>query len=185
MCQNTNGWCAWITGLPGSGKSTIANYLIEKLNKNNIKVQLLSIDSLRKVATPKPSYTDEEREIVYGILVFIAKILTENGINVVIDATGNLRKFRDNARINIEKFIEVYVKCPLEICIERESKRVKTFGAPKNIYKKALSKESLTVPGLGAPYEEPLNPEVIVESNRLSPNECAEIIFKAIIERFK
>jgi adenylylsulfate kinase len=185
MHSNTDGWCVWITGLPGSGKSTIANYLIEKLNENKMKAQLLSMDSLRKVATPKPSYSNEEREIVYGILVFIAKILTENGVNVIIDATGNLRKFRDKARISIKKFMEVYVKCPLEICIERESKRIKTFEAPKNIYKKALSRESLTVPGLGAPYEEPLNPEVIVESNKLSPNECAEIIFKAIVERFK
>jgi len=185
MCSNFNGWCVWITGLPGSGKSTIANYLIKKLAKNKIKAQILSIDSLRKVATPKPSYTEEEREIVYGILVFIAKLLTKNGINVIIDATGNLRKFRDKARKSIKNFMEVYVKCPLEVCIKRESKRNKTFGAPKNIYEKAFSGKSSTVPGLGAPYEEPLNPEVIVESNKLSPNECAEMIFKAIINRFK
>ncbi|MEM2896209.1 MAG: adenylyl-sulfate kinase [Candidatus Bathyarchaeia archaeon] len=183
MYSNTEGWCVWITGLPGSGKSTIANRLIEKLGKNK-KVQLLTIDSLRKVVTPKPSYTISEREIVYGILVFIAQLLTKNGVNVIIDATGNLRKFRDKARVDIKKFMEVYVKCPLEVCIERESRRDETFGAPRNIYRKALSGESLTVPGLGASYEEPLNPELIVESNKLSPEECAEIILKAIFERF-
>ncbi|WP_455364988.1 adenylyl-sulfate kinase, partial [[Eubacterium] cellulosolvens] len=157
-----NGWAIWITGLPGSGKSTIAATLELRLRAKNISFQLLSIDMLRKIVTPTPIYSENERDLVYGSLVFTAYLLTLNGINVVIDATGNRRRYREQARHLIKRFYEVYVKCPLDLCIEREGKRKKKYGAPEKIYEKGLSKESTTVPGLGVPYEEPINPEVII-----------------------
>lgn len=179
------GWCVWITGLPGSGKSTIAHTLLKKLNSLGFHAQILSSDSLRKVMTPNPKYTEDERDIVYGTLVYIAKLLTDNGVNVIIDATGNRRKYREKARCEIQHFIEAYVRCPIEVCIERESKRgLNSYGAPKSIYMKAFTGESKTVPGLGSPYEEPLNPEITVNSDKLSPEECAEKILKTIIEKF-
>jgi len=180
-----DGWCVWVTGLPGSGKSTVARVLIEKLKKHKINAQVLSSDMLRRVITPNPKYTDEEREIVYGAIVFIAKLLTQNGVNVVIDATANRKKYRENARREIPKFIEAYIKCPLKICIEREAKRKgRTFYAPEGIYRKAFTGESSTVPGIGVPYEEPENPEVIIDSDKLNPEDCAEKILEVILERF-
>lgn len=171
--------------MPGSGKSTIAHLLAEKLKSLGIHVYVLSSDSLRKVVTPNPKYTEEERDIVYNTLVYIARILTGNGVNVIIDATGNRRKYRDRARREIPKFIEAYIRCPLEVCIERESKRgADVYGAPTSIYAKAFAGESKTVPGLGAPYEEPLNPEVTVDSDKLNPDECTEKILRAIMEKF-
>ena len=179
------GWCVWVTGLPGSGKSTVAHLLADKLKAMGIHAYILSSDALRKVMTPNPKYTEGERDIVYGTLVYIAKILTENGVNVIIDATGNRRKYRDNARSQIPLFMEAYLRCPLEVCIEREAKRgLDVYGAPREVYAKAFRGESKTVPGLGAPYEEPLNPEIVVDSDKLSPEECAENIMKTIIERF-
>ncbi|MEM2648831.1 MAG: adenylyl-sulfate kinase, partial [Candidatus Bathyarchaeia archaeon] len=109
--------------MPGSGKSTVAHLLADKLKAMGIHAYILSSDALRKVMTPNPKYTEEERDIVYGTLVYIAKILTENGVNVIIDATGNRRKYRDNARSQIPLFMEAYLRCPLEVCIEREAKR--------------------------------------------------------------
>ncbi|MEM3479829.1 MAG: adenylyl-sulfate kinase, partial [Candidatus Bathyarchaeia archaeon] len=142
-------------------------------------------DALRRVITPNPKYTEEERDIVYGALVYIAKILTENGVNVIIDATGNRRRYRDNARRQIPSFMEAYLRCPLEVCIERESKRkADAYGAPREVYAKAFKGESKTVPGLGAPYEEPLDPEVTVDSDKISPEECAEKILETIMKRF-
>ena len=183
--MSNKGWCVWVTGLPGSGKSTIAHRLLKKLNSLGFNAQILSSDALRKVVTPNPKYTEEERNIVYGTLVYIAKLLTDNGINVIIDATGNKRKYREKARREIQRFMEAYVKCPIEICIERESKRgINSYGAPRNIYVKAFTGESKTVPGLGAPYEEPLNPEVIIDSDKLNPEECAEKILEAITRKF-
>jgi len=155
------------------------------LKTEGVNAQILSSDMLRKVATPKPSYSLEERDIVYATLVFIAKLLTENGVNVIIDATGNLRRYRDEARKQIPRFMEAYVHCSLDTCIEREARRGITFHAPKGIYKKGVMGKSSTVPGLGAPYEPPLKPEVTVNSEKLSPEECGQKILKTLTEKFK
>lgn len=176
-----DGWCVWVTGLPGSGKSVIVEALMKRLERQNVHVQVVSVDMLRRVMTPKPTYSEAERDVVYAAIAFVAKLLTQNGVNVVIDATGNRRRYRDKARKMIPRFIEAYVRCPLEICIERESKRGKRFMAPKDIYKKGLSGEAPTVPGLGVPYEEPSHPEVTVDSDHMSPEECAQKIQNAII----
>jgi adenylylsulfate kinase len=178
-----DGWCVWVTGLPGSGKSVVSKALLNLLEKEGIHAQLLSSDSLRRVMTPKPKYNLDERDAVYATLVYVAKLLTKNGVNVVIDATGNLRRYRENARAQIPKFIEAYLECPLEICMRRESKRTETHLAPKKIYEKALKGKAPTVPGIGQPYEEPLNPEVRVDAARLSPEECAKKIM-SVVERY-
>jgi adenylylsulfate kinase len=179
------GWCVWVTGLPGSGKSVTAQALLEKLKAKGINAQILSSDMLRKVVTPKPSYSVEERDIVYATLVFIAKLLIENGVNVIIDATGNLRCYRDEARKQIRRFMEAYIRCPLDICIERESKRGITFHAPKDIYKKGVTGKSSTIPGLGAPYEPPLKPEVTVDSEKLGSEERAQKILRTLTNTFQ
>ena len=180
-----SGWCVWITGLPGSGKSVIAQALLRQLEQQDISAQLVSIDMLRKVVTPKPTYSEKERDMVYASIVFVSKLLTQNRVNVIIDATANRQRYRDHARKQIPRFLEAYVRCPLEICIERETKRGKTFMAPRDIYKKAFRGKSKTVPGIGAPYEQPQNPEVTVDSEKQSPEECAERIHKIIIRTFQ
>ncbi|WP_309492384.1 adenylyl-sulfate kinase [Candidatus Hecatella orcuttiae] len=178
------GWAVWLTGLPGSGKSTLARLVARKLREKKVPVQILSSDRLRKILTPKPTYTEKERKMVYNVLVFMAKQLTEGGTNIIIDATGNRRSYRDKARREIKKFMEVYLKCPLPTCIRREESRGKTFGAPKKIYEKAFKNLSGTIPGMGAPYEEPHKPEVIVETDAVSPRQAAEKILKALAGRF-
>ncbi|MEM2117648.1 MAG: adenylyl-sulfate kinase [Candidatus Bathyarchaeia archaeon] len=179
-----NGWCVWITGLPGSGKSVTSEALLKFLNQNGIHAELLSSDALRRILTPKPTYSVEERDTVYATLVYIAKLLTQNGVNVVIDATGNLRRYRENAREQIPKFIEAYLECPLEVCMKRETKRGKTYQAPKQIYAKALKGKAPTVPGIGQPYEPPLNPEITLDTTKHNPEECAQKMLKTILERF-
>lgn len=179
-----DGWCVWITGLPGSGKSTVAETLIKFLLQKGIRAQLLSSDELRKVLTPKPTYSLEERDTVYATLVCIAKLLTKNDVNVVIDATGNLRRYRDNARSQIPKFMEAYLECPLEICIERESKRTETRHAPQQIYKKALEGKAPTVPGIGQPYEPPLSPEITINTAQCTPEQAAQKIIEAILKKW-
>jgi adenylylsulfate kinase len=170
-------FCLWLTGLPGSGKSTILKELLEKLSGAGIEAVTLSLDHIRKVVTPNPKYTDEERGIVYRSLVMMAQLLmTEGGRNVIIDATGNRREFRDLARQLIPDFAEIYVRCPLKTCEEREASR---RGRPvqKDLYKRAVEgKLKGAMPGISAPYEAPENPEVTVQSDILSPPQSAEKI---------
>lgn len=174
------GWCVWVTGLPGSGKSVVSEALLLLLEQNGVRAQLLSSDRLRKVMTPQPTYSLEERDVIYGSLVYIAELLARNGVNVVIDATGNLRRYRDQARKQIPRFIEAYLKCPIDVCVERERKRERTHFAPRKIYSKALKGRASTVPGIGQPYEAPLNPEIVLDGVSCSPKECAEKIFTKI-----
>jgi adenylylsulfate kinase len=167
--------------LPGSGKSVVSEVLLKLLRQEDIDAQFLSSDALRKVVTPRPSYSLEEREIVYSTLTYIAKLLTDKGVNVVIDATGNLRRYRDKARQQIPRFIEAYLRCPLEVCMAREAKRSETHQAPKNIYARAVKGESSTVPGVGQPYEPPSNPEIVLDTGNLAPEECAQKIMQRIM----
>jgi adenylylsulfate kinase len=178
-----NGWCVWVTGLPGSGKSVVSEALLKLLNQKGIGAQLLSSDALRKVLTPKPSYSLKERDTVYATLVYIAKLLTENGVNVVIDATGNLRRYRENARKEIPKFMEAYLECPLKVCVEREARRGKTYYAPKQIYASALKGKASTVPGVGQPYEPPLKPEITIDTTENTPEQAAKQILKSVEEQ--
>jgi adenylylsulfate kinase len=179
-----NAFAVWITGLPGSGKSVVSEKLKEILEKNDYVIEILRMDQLREIITPEPKYTDDERQIVYNSISYLAMILTKRRINVIIDATGNLRKYRDLARKIIPNFMEVYLKCPLSIAIKRESQRKNTLSAPKDIYKKAESGISKTVPGLQSKYEEPLKPELLIESDKITIEQSAIIIFNKIKELF-
>lgn len=183
MIALQQGWCVWITGLPGSGKSVVSEALIKLLSDKGVNAQLLSSDALRKILTPRPTYSLEERDIVYATLVYIAELLTKNGVNVVIDATGNLRRYRDAARSKIAKFMEVYLFCPLEVCMEREAGRAETHGAPRRIYEKALEGKAPTVPGVGQPYEPPINPELIVDTMIVKPEHAAQKILEAMARK--
>jgi adenylylsulfate kinase len=172
-------WAIWITGLPGSGKTTIARAVHSLLE--GVRLKILQLDEVRKVVTPQPKYTEEERDIVYSSLAYMAKVLTECGIDVIVDATAHRKRYRDLARQLIPNFAEVYVKCSLAVCIERESTRVTEYS-PKGIYKSSVAK-SATVPGINVPYETN-NPEIVIDSEKTGPQEAAEIIVKYIGQRF-
>jgi len=175
-------WVVWFTGLPGCGKTTIVQRTKSKLEEQGVKVKVLELDEVRKVITPNPSYTDEERSIVYASLAYMAKLLIEAKTNVIVDATANKRRYRDLARDIIPQFAEVYVNVPLEVCIEREAKR-RAAHSPKGIYKKG-SLTGATVPGVNVTYEEPQNPEIVLDAENLDPESNAEIAAQKILETF-
>jgi len=167
-------WVLWITGLPGSGKSTVASALKEKTGD----AVVLRMDAMRKIVTPEPSYSDEERECVYRSLVFTANTLWSLGHNVIIDATGNRRSWRDLARKIIPGFIEIYLQCPLGLSMDREKTRTDRHAAPAGIYEKGRA--GAPVPGLTAPYEEPERPELVIDTEKESPAEAAEKIIRLL-----
>jgi adenylylsulfate kinase len=167
-------FAVWLTGLPASGKSTIARALVAELAARGIKVAVLESDVLRRLFTPRTSYDEAEREAFYQGMVYIGALLVGHGVPVVFDATANRRKYRAGAPAAIERFIEVYVECPLDVCVARD---------PKGIYRKARSGEASTVPGLQAPYEAPNNPDVVVSGHTDLPQAAAHRIVCALEDR--
>ncbi len=165
----------WLTGLPASGKSTIASALKPQLEKLKLPVEVLESDAVRRVLTPTPTYSQIERDLFYRALTFMGARLVSHGVTVVFDATANRRAYRDFARSLIPKFIEVLVECPLELAMRRDY---------KGTYRRGQRGESATVPGLQDPYEAPLNPEVTIDTTKVKANEAAEMILKVVRGKF-
>lgn len=167
----------WITGLPGSGKSLAA----DGVKKRFPDFVVIRMDEMRKFVTPAPTYSEQERELVYRALVYTTKTLAGLGHDVIIDATGNLRRWRELARELIPGFMEIYLKCPVAVCRKREALRKDTRGAPRDIYLRG--KAGQPVPGVSVPYEKPLNPELTIETGRTSPEEAAALIYDFIARK--
>ncbi len=168
------GFAVWITGLPASGKSTLTTALVQALSMRGIRAAVLESDALRRILTPHPRYDEEEREVFYGAMAYIGRLLAEHGVPVIFDATANRRAYRDRARREIPRFLELYVDTPLAICVARD---------PKGIYRKAQEGAAATVPGVQAAYEPPLHPEVVIKGDREAPEIGAERIVAMLIKR--
>ena len=152
----------------------LAAALVRRLRAAGMEPVVLESDALRKVFSVDPRYDERDREYFYGAIAFIGQVLTEQGIPVIFDATANLRSYRDRARQRIPHFIEVYVDCPIEVCIQRD---------PKGIYRKAREGKADHVPGLGATYEPPENPDVVVHGDRETTDEGAGRILGVLGDR--
>ena len=163
-------FAVWITGLPASGKSTITKALEEQLHGRGVDVAVLESDALRKIFAA--DYSDEGRERFYRQMLFVGSLLMRHGVPVIFDATANRRAYRENARREIERFVEVYVDVPLEICRARD---------PKGIYRRGASGEANNVPGLQDPYEPPESPEVVVHGDL--PQADAQRIVAKLLEK--
>ncbi len=168
------GFAIWITGLPASGKSSLTRRLVALLARLGVATEVLESDRLREQLTPQPTYTPAERELFYRALAFFGSRLAAHGVNVIFDATANRRTYRDLARGGCERFVEVAVDCPLEVCRARDR---------KGTYQKGLDGRSQTVPGLGDAYEPPLHPDVVVHSDRESLEAGAERVLGVLRQR--
>ena len=165
----------WFTGLSGSGKSTLANELEYRLNKLGIHTFLLDGDNVRHGLNSDLGFSPEDRAENIRRVGEVARLFWEAGIVVLVSFISPYRKDRRRARSLIDdgKFIEVYVKCPLEVAEQRD---------PKGLYKKARAGIIQDFTGISAPYEEPENPEIVVETDRLSIEESVEKIFNYLVE---
>jgi adenylylsulfate kinase len=167
-------FAVWITGLPASGKSSIAALVKRMLEARGIDIAVLESDALRRVLTPQPRYDARERDLFYSQMVFIGGLLTDHGVPVIFDATANRRMHREWARQRISQFMEAYVECPLEVCMARD---------PKGIYRKALERMAGTVPGLQDEYEPPERPDLLVRGDLDAPETAARRVVRMLEEK--
>lgn len=137
-------------------------------------VAVLESDALRQVFTPHPRYEEGERDAFYGQMIYVGVLLTQHGVPVIFDATANRRAYRDQARRQIPRFLEVYVDCPLATCMARD---------PKGLYRAALQGAAKTVPGLQQPYEPPEEPDVLVHGDREEPDAAAGRVVAKLLEK--
>jgi len=162
MQTKERGVTIWFTGLPCSGKSSIADALAKELIKDGRKAERLDADVIRQHLWKELGYSKADRDENIRRVAYLAHMLTRNGIAVLTSFISPYQELRDYARKQIGDFIEVYVKCPVEVCIERDT---------RGMYKKALAGEIQNFTGVSDPYEEPINPEVLIESDKESLTE--------------
>lgn len=156
----------WLTGLSGSGKSTIADILSELLHERGVLTSILDGDNVRHGLNSDLGFSPADRTENIRRIAEVAKLFSSFGVLNILAFISPYRKDRDFARSiqGDDDFIEVFVEVPIEVAKERD---------PKGLYKKAISGEIPSFTGISAPYEEPLNPEIILRTNESNPMDCA------------
>jgi adenylylsulfate kinase len=152
----------------------VAAQLLQQIRDRGIEIVVLESDELRKKFATVARYDEQDRGYFYRSVAFIGQVLTDHGVSVIFDATANRRAYRETARQQIAHFLEVYIDCPLETCIQRD---------PKGIYRKAGQAEATSVPGLQVPYEPPESPDIVVRGDRDDPTEAAQRIVQVLIQK--
>ncbi len=164
------GFTLWFTGLSGAGKTTLARGVEAVLRERGLKVEVLDGDIVRQNLSKGLGFSKEDRDTNIKRIGFVCKLLTRNGVAAIGAAISPYQEVRDFIRQDIGPFVEVYVKCPLEVLIARDV---------KGLYEKALDGEIKNFTGISDPYEEPLSPEVTVDTSVETPGESmAKIIAK-------
>ncbi len=167
------GFTLWMTGLSGSGKSTITDVLIDEFEARELPLEVLDGDVVRENLSKGLGFSKEDRDINIRRIAFVADLLSRNGVPVITAAISPYREIRDEARKMHEEngatFVEVFVATSLEDCEARDT---------KGLYAKARSGEIKEFTGISDPYESPENPEIRVETHDKTPEESAKQVLE-------
>lgn len=170
------GFTLWFTGLSGAGKSTLSAPVAALLTQQGYKVEVLDGDEVRTHLSKGLGFSKEDRDTNIRRIGWVAKTLSKHGVVAITAAISPYRDVRNEVRAWVETagagFVEVYVKCPIAVLAERDV---------KGLYKKALAGEIKNFTGVSDPYEEPLNPDVVVDSSRETIDESAQKIVDKLI----
>ncbi len=168
------GFTVWMTGLPGAGKSTIALLLKSRLEGDYGRfVEVLDGDEIRKGLSKDLGLSREDREEHARRVSYLAKVLSRNGVVSVVALISPYRTSRAAAKENIgpDRFVEVYVKASLATCEKRD---------PKGLYAKARRNEITNLTGVQDPYEEPASPDVVLDTERASPEQSVDELISGL-----
>jgi adenylylsulfate kinase-like enzyme len=161
----------WITGLPASGKTTLARALVAVLEREGIRATLVDSDEVRAVLTPHPSYEPNERAIVYRALAYLARRIDETGVVPIVAATAHSRSIRDEARTICDGFFLVHTRASLAVCEARD---------PKHLYRQARAQTGGTMPGVHVAYDAPADADIDVDTATGSPEAGAKGVVDAL-----
>jgi adenylylsulfate kinase len=165
------GFTLWFTGLPCSGKTTIAEIVAPEIRERGLNVEVLDGDVVRQGLSKELGFSKKDRDIHIRRIGFVSKLLSRNDVAVIASFVSPYRAIRDELRQEIGNFVEVYVKCPVEVCIERDV---------KGMYKKAIAGEIENFTGVSDPYEEPEKPEIVVETDKESVEDSAKKVLSTL-----
>ena len=163
----------WFTGLPSSGKSTVARILERNFRQWRLKCELLDGDVIRTNLSKGLGFSREDRDANIKRIGFVAHLLTRNDVIAIASAISPFRETRDYNRRLIGNFVEVYVKCSVDECEKRDV---------KGLFKKARAGEIKGFTGVDDPYEEPLHPEVVCETEKETPEGSAQKVVAKLVE---
>jgi adenylylsulfate kinase len=171
--MSQKGVTIWFTGLSGSGKSTIAHVLENRFHEAGLRFEILDGDVVRTNLSKGLGFSKEDRDTNIRRIGFVAHLLTRNGVIAITAAISPYRAIRDELRELIGDFVEVYASAPLEVCEERDV---------KGLYRKARAGELKEFTGISDPYEAPLHPEVVCETDKETPQQSAQKILNRLVE---
>ena len=171
--MSNTGFTVWMTGLPSSGKSTLANLLAAELQGRGLSVVNLDGDEVRLRLSKGLGFSKEDRDENIRRISYVARVASDLGGVAITSAISPYRSVRDEARAEIAQFVEVFVSCPVEVCIQRDV---------KGLYKKALAGEIKGFTGIDDPYEPPLQPELVVHTDQEEEQESIDRILDTLTQ---
>ena len=164
----------WFTGLSGAGKSTIAGIVEDDLRERGFRVEVLDGDVVRTNLSKGLGFSKEDRDTNIRRIAFVADLLSRNGVVAITAAISPYREIRDEARgLMGDSFIEIFVKASVDECARRDV---------KGLYEKAFKGEIKEFTGVSDPYEEPVSPELVVDTEEQSAEECAQLVVAKLEE---
>jgi len=165
------GFTLWFTGLSGAGKSTLATLVAEELKKRGRRVEILDGDEVRTNLSKGLGFSKEDRDTNIRRIGYVCRLLARNGVIAISAAISPYREIRDEVRHGHDRFFEVFVRCALDKLVERDV---------KGLYKKALTGEIKSFTGVSDPYEEPLRPELVLDSGVETVEESFEKLMRKL-----
>ncbi|MBE3129450.1 MAG: adenylyl-sulfate kinase [Acidobacteria bacterium] len=173
MCEEHDGFTLWFTGLPCSGKSAVGDRVASFLKERGHRVERLDGDIVRQDLTRDLGFSKKDRDENIRRVTFVAKLLSRNGVAVLTSFISPYREMRDRARKETTNFVEIYAKCPLDVCIQRDI---------KGMYQKAIRGEIKEFTGISDPYEEPQSAEIVLETDKETVEESVQKVLRRLME---